>query len=278
MTQPSHSSSLSRLEETANWIRERISITPTMGLILGSGLGVLAESLEQPAVLPYREIPHFPVSTVEGHAGELVFGQWGGRPLVMMKGRFHLYEGYDGEAVTYPVRVMKALGVQTLLVTNSAGGINPSYQVGDFMLIRDHINFMFRNPLIGPNDDRLGPRFPDMSEGYSRRLLELAKRTASRLKIKVKEGVYVGMTGPTYETPAEVRMLRMLGGDAAGMSTVPEVIAARHAGIEVFGVSCITNMAAGMLDQPLSHAEVVATANRVQPQFIELMQALISEV
>ncbi|MGN7380886.1 Purine nucleoside phosphorylase 1 [Chlamydia abortus] len=278
MTHEEQASTYAKIEEAAQWIRQRIAITPSVGLILGSGLGVLADSVERPAVLPYRDIPHFPVSTVEGHAGELIVGTLDGRPLVMMKGRFHLYEGYDGEAVTLPVRVMKALGVRTLLVTNSAGGINPDYRVGDFMLIRDHINFMFRNPLIGPNDGRLGPRFPDMSEGYSRRLLELARQAASELGLEVREGVYVGMTGPTYETPAEVRMLRKLGGDAAGMSTVPEVIAARHSGMEVFGVSCITNMAAGMLDQPLSHDEVVATANRVRSKFIDLMRTLLSKL
>lgn len=267
---------VSSLQETAAWIQARLSATPAIGLILGSGLGVLADQLEQPVVLPYQDIPHFPLTTVEGHEGAIVSGRLNGTAVLMLKGRFHLYEGYPEEIVTYPIRVLKALGISKLIITNAAGGINAAYQPGDFMLIRDHINFMFRNPLMGKNNDRLGPRFPDMSEPYSRAMLDIAQTTAEQLNIDVHEGVYVGMTGPTYETPAEVIMLRRLGGDAAGMSTVPEVIAARHAGIEVLGISCITNMAAGMLEQPLSHEEVVETADRERDKFIRYMKNLVS--
>lgn len=267
-----------KLQETAQWIRERISVQPELGLILGSGLGVLADSLEQPVHLAYEDIPHFPVTTVAGHEGALVVGILNGTPVVVLKGRFHLYEGYSEETVAYPIRVMKALGLNKLVVTNAAGGINELFAPGDFMLIRDHINLMFRNPLIGPNEDSIGPRFPDLSEAYNKQMLQTAREVAAGQNLKLREGVYVGMTGPTYETPAEVRMLRKLGGDAAGMSTVPEVIAARHAGMQVLGISCITNMAAGMLDQPLSHDEVVETAAKERDKFIRFMEHLIPEL
>ncbi|MEW9699077.1 purine-nucleoside phosphorylase [Paenibacillus sp. SI8] len=266
---------IQKIQEAAAYISKETGIKPQIGLILGSGLGVLADLIEKPIVVDYSRIPHFPVSTVEGHAGELVVGTIKGKAVLVMKGRFHAYEGYGAETVSFPVRVMKELGVQTLIVTNAAGGINESYQVGDLMVISDHLNLTYRNPLIGPNDNALGVRFPDMSEAYSKRLRKLAHDVAASQEFKLQEGVYVGLLGPNYETPAEIRMFRTLGGDAVGMSTVPEVIVARHAGIEVLGFSCISNMASGILDQPLSHAEVMETTEKVKPKFLKLVLGII---
>jgi purine-nucleoside phosphorylase len=271
-------SMLQKIEEARQFIEEETPFLPEIGLILGSGLGVLADSIENVTVIHYQEIPHFPVSTVEGHAGELVIGELQGKRVVLMKGRFHMYEGYAAETVAFPVRVMKALGVKTLLVTNAAGGINTSYGPGDLMLIKDHINFMFQNPLIGPNEAELGVRFPDMSEAYSQRLRAVAREVAAEADLALQEGVYVGLRGPSYETPAEIRMLRTLGADAVGMSTVPEVIAARHAGLEVLGISCISNMAAGILPQPLSHEEVMETTDKVKDQFLRLVTGIIPKL
>lgn len=267
-----------RLDEAADYIRSRISDKPEIGLVLGSGLGVLAELIEEPITIPYREIPHFPVSTVEGHAGELVCGTVAGHTVLMMNGRFHLYEGYREEFVTFPIRVMKLLGVQRLVVTNAAGGVNRQFAPGDLMMITDHLNFLGTNPLVGPNLDEFGPRFPDMSEAYSRRMRDILKETAAGLGIELREGVYAAMLGPSYETPAEIRMLQTVGADAVGMSTVPEVLVARHAGIEVLGISCITNMAAGILDQPLRHDEVVETAERVREKFLKLVLHVIPKL
>ncbi|ADI26217.1 purine-nucleoside phosphorylase [Geobacillus sp. G4] len=266
------------IEKTAGHLRPLMPTPPEIGLILGSGLGVLADEIEEAVRIPYEDIPGFPVSTVEGHAGRLVYGRLEGATVVAMQGRFHYYEGYSLQEVTFPVRVMKALGVRELIVTNAAGGINERFQPGDFMIISDHINLLGTNPLIGPNDPELGPRFPDMTEAYSRRLRELAKETAARLGVRVHEGVYVANTGPSYETPAEIRMIRTLGGDAVGMSTVPEVIVARHGGIEVLGISCISNMAAGMSDAPLHHDEVVETAERVKTDFLRFVKAIVAEM
>nr|WP_281891008.1 purine-nucleoside phosphorylase [Paenibacillus sp. YYML68] len=263
------------MKEAADYIRSHYSEQPEIGLILGSGLGVIAELVEDVVTIPYENIPHFPVSTVEGHAGELLLGTVGGRRVLLMKGRFHQYEGYGVETVSFPVRVMKELGVEKLLVTNAAGGVNMEYEPGDLMVIRDHINFTFRNPLIGPNVNELGVRFPDMSEAYSRRLREVAKSVAEEQGLQLREGVYFGLLGPSYETPAEIRMIRTLGGDAVGMSTVSEVLLARHAGIEVLGFSCISNMAAGILDQPLSHEEVIETTERVKQTFLKLILGII---
>lgn len=251
---------------------------PEIGLILGSGLGVLADEIEDPIKIPYQDIPNFPVSTVAGHAGQLVFGKLEGVLVLAMQGRFHFYEGYSLDKVTFPVRVMKELGVKTLIVTNAAGGVNEAFAPGDLMLIKDHINNMGTNPLIGPNDEELGPRFPDMSESYSKRLRAIARSVASEQNIMIQEGVYVGNTGPTYETPAEIKMIRTMGGDAVGMSTVPEVIVARHTGIEVLGISCISNMAAGILDQPLSHHEVIETTEKVKRQFLQYVKGIIKAV
>jgi purine-nucleoside phosphorylase len=267
-----------QLEEAAAYIRERVNEEPEIGLILGSGLGILADLIEQPLTIAYEDIPHFPVSTVAGHAGELVAGKIAGRSVIMMKGRFHLYEGYGVEKVSFPVRVMKLLGVSKLIVTNAAGGVNRDYEPGDLMVICDHINLLGRNPLVGPNLDMFGSRFPDMTEAYSKRLRKLLHETAEELGMKLQEGVYAALLGPTYETPAEIRMLQAIGADAVGMSTVPEVIVARHAGIEVLGISCITNMAAGILDQPLDHAEVMETAEKVKERFLNLVLHVIPKL
>ena len=249
------------IEKTSGHLRSLMPTPPEIGLILGSGLGVLADEIEEAVRIPYEDIPGFPMSTVEGHAGRLIYGRLEGATVVAMQGRFHYYEGYSLQEVT-----------------NAAGGINERFQPGDFMIISDHINLLGTNPLIGPNDPELGPRFPDMTEAYSRRLRELAKETAARLGVRVHEGVYVANTGPSYETPAEIRMIRTLGGDAVGMSTVPEVIVARHGGIEVLGISCISNMAAGMSDAPLHHDEVVETAERVKTDFLRLVKAIVAEM
>lgn len=264
-----------KIQGATAFLKEKYNNTPKIGLILGSGLGVLADEIENPVKIPYGDIPDFPVSTVEGHAGQLVFGLLNGVEVVAMQGRFHYYEGYSFDKVTFPVRVMKELGVDTLIVTNAAGGVNEGFSAGDLMIISDHINNMGSNPLIGPNDSRLGVRFPDMSEAYSKELRTMAKEVAGRLNIKVQEGVYVGNTGPVYETPAEVRMIRVMGGDAVGMSTVPEVIVARHSGLRVLGISCISNMASGILDQPLTHDEVIETTEKVKADFLKYVKELV---
>ncbi|AET61469.1 Purine nucleoside phosphorylase I [Paenibacillus terrae HPL-003] len=266
------------IQEAADYIRAKSGIRPEIGLILGSGLGILADLIQEGISIPYQDIPHFPVSTVEGHEGELLLGTIEGRAVVMMKGRFHMYEGYGPQLTAFPVRVMKQLGIQSLLVTNAAGGVNTSYEAGDLMVISDHLNLTGQNPLIGPNDAALGVRFPDMSEAYSRRLRGIAKQTAAQQGFSLQEGVYAGLLGPNYETPAEIVMLRTLGADAVGMSTVSEVTVARHAGIEVLGFSCITNMAAGILDQPLSHDEVMETAEKVREKFLNLVLGIIPQM
>jgi purine-nucleoside phosphorylase len=267
-----------QIKTAASFINEKLQQQPKIGLILGSGLGVLAEDIENPVKIPYNEIPGFPVSTVEGHAGQLVCGQLSGVEVIAMQGRFHYYEGYSMDKVTFPVRVMKELGIERLIVTNAAGGVNESFEPGDLMIITDHINNMGTNPLIGPNDSRFGVRFPDMSEAYSKNLRGIAKEVAEKCNITIKEGVYVGNPGPVYETPAEVRMARTMGGDAVGMSTVPEVIVARHSGLEVLGISCISNMAAGILDQPLSHDEVIETTEKVKSSFLLLVNEIVKKI
>ncbi|KAA8751935.1 purine-nucleoside phosphorylase [Priestia megaterium] len=266
------------IEKAAAYIKNQSAVTPTIGLILGSGLGVLADEIEGAVKIPYNDIPEFPVSTVEGHAGQLVIGTIHDVPVVAMQGRFHFYEGYALDKVTFPVRVMKEIGVETLIVTNAAGGVNESFNPGDLMIISDHINNFGTNPLIGPNDSDFGVRFPDMSTAYCKDLRQLAKKVGAGLNIALQEGVYVGNTGPTYETPAEVRMLRIIGGDAVGMSTVPEVIVARHAGMKVLGISCISNMAAGILDQPLNHEEVIETTEKVKQQFLSLVKEVVKQL
>ncbi|MFS0615294.1 purine-nucleoside phosphorylase [Lederbergia ruris] len=269
---------MSKIECAKTFIEEKIFSKPKIGLILGSGLGVLADEIDHPVKIKYEMIPGFPVSTVEGHAGQLVVGELKGVTVLAMQGRFHYYEGYPLEEVTFPVRVMRALGIETLVVTNAAGGVNQSFTPGDLMLITDHINNVGANPLIGPNDSTLGVRFPDMSTAYTPSLQELVREVAKNLNITLKEGVYVWNSGPSYETPAEVRMLEKIGGDAVGMSTVPEVIVARHAGMNVIGISCITNMAAGILDQPLSHEEVIETTEKAKEDFLNLVKGIVERL
>lgn len=267
-----------KIKEAANFILEKTKYKPQIGLILGSGLGAIADQLENPEFYPYSELPHFPVSTVQGHAGRLVVGTLEGKIVVAMQGRFHYYEGYDIQEVVFPVRVMKALGIETLIVTNAAGAANTDFKPGDLMIIKDHLNLSGANPLIGKNLDEFGPRFPDMSNAYNKDLRNRVKSIAQKLNIPVQEGVYAWFSGPTYETPAEVRMARILGADAVGMSTVPEVIIANHSGIKVIGVSCLTNMAAGILEQPLSHTEVMETSEIAREKFINLMKNIVREV
>ena len=261
------------LQETTQFILEKGVKEIDFGLILGSGLGELAEEIEEAIVIPYDQIPFFPTSTVVGHAGQLVYGTLSGKKVLAMQGRFHFYEGHSMQTVTYPVRVMAALKAHSVIVTNASGGVNESFVPGDLMLITDHINFTGQNPLIGPNEDEIGPRFPDMSEAYTLTYREVAKEAASQLDLTLKEGVYMGYSGPTYETPAEIRMSRTMGADAVGMSTVPEVIVAAHSGLKVLGISCITNLAAGM-QANLNHEEEVETTQRVKQSF----KALIKEV
>ncbi len=269
---------MKQLKEATSYLQNKISTQPRIGLILGSGLGMLADEIEKPIKVKYEEIPGFPVSTVEGHAGQLVIGQLQGVEVIAMQGRFHYYEGYGLDAVTFPVRVMKELGIDKLLVTNAAGGVNRSLEPGDLMLITDHINNTGQNPLIGKNVEEHGVRFPDMSTAYDRDLQKVAKQAADQLNMTLKEGIYVWNTGPSYETPAEIRMLETIGGDAVGMSTVPEVTVARHAGIKCVGISCISNMAAGILDQPLTHDEVMETTEKVREAFLQFVKQLIKDI
>ncbi|WMJ80737.1 purine-nucleoside phosphorylase [Clostridium sp. MB40-C1] len=267
-----------KISESAKYILKKSQYNPKIALILGSGLGAIADQIEDPEYYPYNKIPNFPVSTVEGHAGRLVIGKLEGKIVVAMQGRFHYYEGYEMQEVTFPVRVMKLLGVETLIVTNAAGAVNTDYKPGDLMLIEDHLNLSGNNPLIGKNLDEFGVRFPDMSNPYDKELRNKVKNIAKSLNIDLKEGVYACMSGPTYETPAEIRMLRTLGADAVGMSTVPEVIVAVHSGMKVIGVSCATNMAAGILDQPLNHQEVMETSAIAREKFIKLMRNIINRI
>lgn len=276
---------IQKINEAASFIQSRLGgVSPSIGLVLGSGLGDMANQVELPIAFDYSEVPHFPVSTVEGHEGRFVVGTLEGKQVIVMQGRFHYYEGYDMKKVVFPVYVMKAIGVQTVVMTNAAGGMNRSFQAGDLMLISDHLNMTGDNPLIGPNHSELGVRFPDMSEAYNRDYRTLARELAGAVvgedgvPLKLQEGVYAGITGPTYCTPAELTMLARIGGDAIGMSTVGEVIAARHAGLKVLGISCITDMAIGEELEPLTHEQVVAVANRTKPKFIALVKAFVREV
>jgi purine-nucleoside phosphorylase len=264
-----------RLAEARSYLAERVTVLPELGVILGSGLGAFADLIEEKQVIPYKDIPHFPTSTVEGHAGQLVFGKAAGRKVVVMQGRFHYYEGYTMHEVTFPIRVMQVLGVTGLVVTNAAGGINTDFHPGDLILIKDHLNLMGDNPLRGVNLSNLGPRFPDLSEAYNKDWRQKALVVAKELGMILQEGVYAAMSGPYYETPAEIRFLRASGADMVGMSTVPEVIVANHGGMRVLGISCVTNMAAGILPQKLSHAEVMETAGRIEKQFVRFVQALV---
>lgn len=261
----------------AIYIEEKGIKDVEVGLILGSGLGELADEIEDPIVIPYTEIPSFPVSTVAGHAGQLVFGTLGGKKVLALQGRFHYYEGYTMNEVTFPVRVMRFLGTESIIVTNAAGGVNKDFTPGDLMLITDHINSFGTNPLIGPNDEEFGVRFPDLTEAYDKEYQEVAKEVAIELDLSLKEGVYYGMTGPTYETPAEIRMIQTVGGDAVGMSTVPEVIVARHAGMRVVGISCISNLAAGM-GEKLNHEDVIEVTTKIRSSFKQLIVNLLQKI
>lgn len=268
----------SKITESVKYIADRTKYKTVIGLILGSGLGAIADNIENAEYYSYNEIPNFPVSTVEGHSGRLVVGILEGKPVIAMQGRFHYYEGYSMKDVTFPVRVMKLLGVEKLIVTNAAGAVNKDYEPGNLMLIKDHINLTGDNPLMGSNLKDFGPRFPDMSNAYDKELRIKVKSIADELGIKYQVGTYAFMTGPCYETPAEIKMVRILGGDAVGMSTAPEVTAAVHSGIKVVGISCMTNMAAGVLDQPLNHNEVIETSNKVKAEFISLVSKIIKEI
>ena len=266
-----------KIQDTASWLKQRMTTKPKIGIILGTGLGQLASEISDTHEFSYEEIPNFPISTVEGHAGKLIFGKLGNVDILAMQGRFHFYEGYGMQTVTFPVRVMYELGIKTLFVSNAAGGMNPNFKIGDIMIIEDHINFFPEHPLTGKNFPT-GPRFPDMHETYDKQLIETAKKIAKEKNIRVVQGVYVGVQGPTFETPAEYRMFRILGGDAIGMSTVPEVIVAHHCGIKTFGVSIITDL--GGFDSPVevSHEEVQVAANKAQPIMAELIRELIQRV
>ncbi len=269
---------LNKLRETKSFIEERVSIRPKIGIVLGTGLGNLADYVDTEFVLEYKDIPHFPVSTVESHKGELLFGSLEGKDVLVMEGRFHFYEGWSLEQITYPIRVMKLLGIEELIISNAAGGLNPLFKAGDIMIIDDHINLMGVNPLIGPNYDELGPRFPDMSEPYSRELIELAENAALDERIPVKKGVYIAVTGPNLETRAEYRFFRAIGADAVGMSTVPEVIVAVHSGIKVLGISVITDMCLPDALEPATLEKIIAIANDSAPKLLALVKAVIARM
>jgi purine-nucleoside phosphorylase len=267
-----------KITETTEFLKKYNTANARIGVVLGSGLGDFVKEIETHHAIPYGEIPHFPVSTVQGHSGKLIFGSVAGRPIVAMSGRFHFYEGYTAEEVVFPVRVMKFLGVETLFLSNAAGGVNTGFKVGDLMIIKDHISFATRNPLIGKNEERFGPRFPDMSEPYSKPLIKKAKEIAQQKNIDVKEGVYFGATGPTFETHAEYKMVHILGGDAVGMSTVQEVIVARHMGMNVFAMSVITDIGIRDDDNEITHEEVLQAAKEAEPKFSTLFRELITSL
>jgi purine-nucleoside phosphorylase len=266
------------VQQAAVWLRGRAAGQATVAIVLGSGLGDFADRFQGASSIPYADIPNWPATTVIGHAGRLVVGEHRGRGVIALSGRAHYYEGHSMKTVTFATRVLGMLGVKTLILTNAAGGINPELTPGTLMLISDHINLMGSNPLIGPNDDRFGQRFPDMTDLYSRRLRAVAREASTGLDVRLGEGVYVALHGPSYETPAEIRYLRTIGGDAVGMSTAPEAIVARHMGVEVLGISCITNAAAGVLPQPLDHNEVMEVARRVRTQFAALLEGTLERL
>ncbi|MDO5715051.1 MAG: purine-nucleoside phosphorylase [Tissierellia bacterium] len=269
---------MNNTKQSIQYIQKRIQWKPEIAIILGSGLGNFAESIEEKIEIPYEEIPGFPQSTVKGHDGRLIFGRVADKKVVAMKGRIHYYEGLGINRVVYPIEVLCDLGIQNLIVTNACGGVNKNFKPGDLMIIKDHINFTGENPLIGPNDDAKGPRFLDLTYTYDPKLQQLAKKVSHELNIQMQEGVYMWFTGPCYETPAEVRMAGILGADAVGMSTVPEVLLAHHRGIKVLGISCITNMAAGILDQPLDHEEVIEVSSQIEDRFKSLVAKIIEEM
>ena len=271
-------SEFARAERAAKFILSKTKLRPNIALVLGSGLGAFADELDGAVKIPYAKIPGFPRSTAIGHAGRLVIGNVGSVAVAAMQGRVHAYEGYSPKEVVFPLRVLGRLGIDAAILTNAAGGINLEFKQGALVILRDHLNLQGTNPLIGPNDERFGPRFPDMTQAYWKSYREAALVEAKRLGIEVHEGVYAALSGPSYETPAEIRYLRTIGADLVGMSTVPEVIVARHMGIRVLGISCVTNMAAGILDRPLDHREVIETGERVKTQFVALLRGVIPRI
>jgi purine-nucleoside phosphorylase len=278
MAQNSATDLFTRAESAAAFVKSQTALRPEIGLVLGSGLGAFADDLEDATRIPYAQIPAFPHSTAIGHAGQLVIGKSGEVPVAVMQGRVHLYEGYSANEVAFPMRVFGRMGIRAVILTNAAGGISTEYGQGALVIVRDHINLQGQNPLVGANDERLGPRFPDMSYTYAKRYREIALEEAKKLSIPPREGVYAALLGPSYETPAEIRYLRTIGADLVGMSTAPEAIAARHMGINVLAISCVTNMAAGILDQPLAHDEVLEVGRRVMGQFIALLRAVLPRI
>jgi purine-nucleoside phosphorylase len=270
--------SFERLAESSQFLKKYNTAGARIGVVLGSGLGNFVQEIKVEHEIPYDKIPHFPVATVEGHHGKLIFGSIAGKQIIAMAGRFHYYEGYTPEEVAFPIRVMKFLGVQTMFISNAAGGVRPGFKVGDLMIINDHISFATKNPLLGQNDERLGPRFPDMSEPYKRELITKAKIIAGKLNIEVKEGVYFGVTGPTFETRSEYRMIHVLGGDAVGMSTVQEVIAANHAGMQVFAMSVITDIGIREEENIITHEEVLQAAKDAEPKFSTIFREMIASL
>jgi purine-nucleoside phosphorylase len=267
-----------RVAQAADFLRDRIGSVPAVGIVLGSGLGDFTGALHDSVSIPYGDIPHWPPSAIVGHAGTLVVGTLSGRRVAALSGRAHYYEGHPLQVAAFATRVLGVLGIRTLILTNAAGGINLSFKPGTLMVIDDHINLLGSNPLVGANDERFGPRFPDMTEAYSKRLRQIADDAARERGVAIAHGIYVAVHGPSYETPAEIRFLRTIGADAVGMSTVPETIAGRHMGIEILGISCITNPAAGVLPEPLVHDEVMAVARRVRAEFSALLEAIIGRV
>lgn len=267
-----------KIQEASNLLKSKTSIQPEVGIILGTGLGALAKEIQTDSIVPYQEIPHFPLSTVESHAGRLIFGKLGPKPVMVMQGRFHYYEGYSMQQITFPVRVMKALGCHTLFVSNACGGLNPLFTPGDLMIMTDHINLLGDNPLIGRNDEELGPRFPDMSEPYTKSLISLAERIAIEEKIRVQRGVFVAMTGPNLETRAEYRFLRTIGADVVGMSTVPEVIVAVHSGMKALGISVVTDSCLPDALEPVDIAKILGIAAEAEPKLTVLMKKVIERM
>jgi purine-nucleoside phosphorylase len=269
---------LEKLNQTLEYIRSKTGSEPLIGIILGTGLNELASQIEQDCSLPYSEIPNFPVSTVQGHYGRLIFGRLGNKSVVAMQGRFHFYEGYSMQELTFPVRVLKMLGIKLLILSNASGGLNPDFEIGDLMIIRDHINLMPDNPLIGPNDDSLGTRFPDMSEAYDQDYIQLAWKQARQLGIKVQTGVYAGVSGPNFETPAEYKYLRIIGADAVGMSTVPEVLVARHMNLPVFAVSVVSDLGVEGKIVEVSHKDVIDAASHAEPRLSALIREMLISI
>ena len=276
--QPAGTGLYERAEHAARIIRSRTTETPRIAVILGSGLGAFADDFENAVSIPYEDITGFPRSTAEGHAGRLVVGKIDQVPLMAMQGRVHFYEGYSLEQVTFPIRVFKLLGIKTLILTNASGGVNVQFSQGALMIISDHLNLLGDNPLRGPNDTRFGPRFPDMTAVYSPELQEIVIEEAKALNVEVRRGIYAALAGPSYETPAEIHLMRTLGADAVGLSTVPEAIVARHMDLEVLGISCITNMAAGLSDEPINHDDVMATGDRVRETFTQLLRKVVGRI